>query len=255
MKKVLAVLVNYGEDQLQYLEKVVDQLKSFKKYEVTVVVNTNIPLDIEGVDIVNVINLDNYQFLPLTCKSVIYSNKDDFDIFLFGENDHLFKEHHIDKHLEYESFLPEDRITGLIQFEQYKKGKFYCAFHDTYDWDLNSVEIYNEKVFATPQNLHQATFILTQQQLYKICKIHDFTQFFGNSHYSVKCKVNTDIYQFCGMKKLICISELKFNQIQHLPSIVYERHKKRFSNQTKVMGKWEEWMNDKITSLIDNASK
>ena len=75
MKKILVVLVNYGEEQLQYLEQVVKELKSFKKYNVSIIVNSNIPLDIEGIDQVNVIKLDDYQLLPLTCKQVIWESK------------------------------------------------------------------------------------------------------------------------------------------------------------------------------------
>ena len=218
MKNILAVLVNYGEEQLQHLQQVVSELKSFKKYDVTIVVNSNIKLDILGIDHVNVIKLDNYQLLPLTCKQVIWDHKDDFDIFLFGENDHLFEEHHIDKYLEYTSILPENRIAGLIQYEENETGKYYPAYHAHYDWDYNSVEEYDGKKFAHFTNIHQATFIITKKQLYKIGEMYDFTQFFGPSHYSVKCKINTDIYQFCGMKKMICISDFEDNLIHHLPN-------------------------------------
>ena len=217
--KLLAVLVNYGEDQISYLEQVVRELKSFKKYEVSIIVNSNIPLEIEGITQVNVIELSDYQLLPLTCRQVIWDHKDDFDIFLFGENDHLFKEHHIDKHLEYYEFIPKDRITGLIQYEENTVGKYYPAYHANYDWDFDSVEHYGGKMFAHFTNIHQATFILNKEQLHTIGKLHDFTNFFGQSHYSVKCKVNTDIYQFCGMKKLICISDFGDNLIHHLPNL------------------------------------
>ena len=54
--------------------------------------------------------------------------------------------------------------------------------------------------------------------------MYDFTQFFGQSHYSVKCKVNTDIYQFCGMKKVICVSEFDKNLIHHLPDRYINHH-------------------------------
>jgi hypothetical protein len=37
--------------------------------------------------------------------------------------------------------------------------------------------------------------------------------------YSVKCKVNTDIYECSGMKKLICISDFDTNLIHHLPNL------------------------------------
>ena len=230
MKKILAVLVNYNEEQLQYLEQVVNELKSFKKYSVTIVVNSNIPLDIKGIDRVNVIELNNYQLLPLTCRQVIWDYKDEFDIFLFGENDHLFKEHHIDKHLEYTSFLPKNRITGLIQYEENETGKYYPAYHAHYDWDYSSVEEYNGKKFAHFTNLHQATFILTKEQLHTIGAKFDFTQFFNSSHYSVKCKVNTDIYQFGDWKKVICISDFESNLIHHLPNIYINGDKGRFGS-------------------------
>ena len=219
MKRILAVLVNYGDEQLNYLQQVVTSLKNFEKYQVLVVVNSNIPLEIEGVDYVNVLELEDYQLLPLTCKQVLWYYKDEFDIFIFGENDHLFLEHHIDKYLEYESSLPGDRIAGLIQYEENEIGKYYPAYHAHYDWDYNSVEEYGGKKFAHFNNLHQATFILTKEQLLNIGEQHDFTQFFGQSHYSVKCKVNTDIYQFCGMKKMICVSDFEDSLLHHLPNI------------------------------------
>ena len=84
--RILAVLVNYGEEQLQYLQQVVNELKSFKKHKVTIFVNSNISLNmIKGIDHVNVIELDDYQLLPLTCKQVLWHYRNDFDIFLFGE--------------------------------------------------------------------------------------------------------------------------------------------------------------------------
>jgi hypothetical protein len=217
MNKVLAVLVNYGDGQLNYLEQVVNSLKSFKKYEVTVIVNSNIPLDIKGIDHINVIKLKNYQLLPLTCRRVLWDHREDFDIFIFGENDHLFLEHHIDRHLEYIEILPKNRISGLIQHEDNQSVRYYPAYHGRYGWDYNSVEDYSGKKFAHFTNIHQASFIITQEQLFRIGQMHDFTQFFGDSHYSLKCKVNTDIYQFCDMQKVICISDFKDNVIHHLP--------------------------------------
>ena len=130
MKRVLAVIVNYSDEQLQYLEEVVAAMKNFKKYNVTIIVNSNIPLNIAGIDHVNVIELEDYQLLPSTCKQVIWHYKDDFDGFLYTENDHLWLEHHIDNHLKYSEVLPNNRIPGLIQYEQKNSTseKYYCAF-------------------------------------------------------------------------------------------------------------------------------
>ena len=34
--------------------------------------------------------------------------------------------------------------------------------------------------------------------------------------YSIKCKVNTDIYEDCGFRKLICVSDFEENIIHHI---------------------------------------
>ena len=108
-------MANYGSEQLDYLEMVVRELKSFKKYEVNIVVHSNIPLDhITGIDKVTLFEkttgirtfndflvrkkwgkkwsgmLFNWQMLPMTCRRVIDAEADKYDVFLFNENDHLF---------------------------------------------------------------------------------------------------------------------------------------------------------------------
>ena len=236
-KKILAVLVNYGDEQLDYLQEVVTTLKSFKNFNVTVIIQSNIPLPTHGADIVNVISLDDYQMLPLTCRKEIWDRRDAFDVFIFGENDHLFLENHVVKHLEYEAILPSNRITGLIQFEQNENGRYYPGYHHHFEWDFKSVETHQGKTFAHFTNTHQASFIITKKQLIKIGSQFKFTDLvidrplsfldkvsnkikttlslpkkYPNT-YSVKCKVNTDIYDYGGMKKMICISEFEDNLI------------------------------------------
>jgi len=264
--KVLAVLVNYGEEQLRYLERVVSELKRFEKYSVTVIVNSNIPLSISGIDKVNVFQLEDYHLLPLTCRKTVWENRNDFDVFLYGENDHLFLEKHIDNHLYYSQILPKNRIAGLIQFESNGDELFYPGYHSgkgyVFEWDFKKVEEYKGKKFAYFSNLHQATFILTQEQLLRVGKKINFTELVeeGESEfklkikrkirhyfnikfqkkrllYSVKCKVNTDIYQFGGMKKMICISDFDQNLIHHLPNLYIEGEegRKKLRSDSKKM--------------------
>ncbi|MCF7568954.1 hypothetical protein L3X37_11355 [Sabulilitoribacter arenilitoris] len=267
--KLLAVLVNYGDEQLNYLVEVVSGLKRFKYFEVTIIVQSNIPLDIEGIDTVNVITLEDYQLLPLTCRKVIWNNRNNYDVFLYGENDHLFLEKHVEKHLEYEKILPENRITGLIQFEENENGRYYPGYHHHFDWKYNSVETYKGLKFAHFFNTHQASFILSRAQLFKINKSFDFNSLVEDAplsfmdkvlnklkktikkplkypnNYSVKCKVNTDVYDYGGMKKLICISEFEDNLIHHLPNIYIDglRGRNKFRSR-------EDRMNNALKKLL-----
>lgn len=237
--KVLAVLVNYGDEQINYLEQVVKELKKFKKYEVTVIVNSSINLNIREIDNVNIYKLDNYQLLPLTCRATIWEYRNEYDIFIYGENDHLFKEKHLDNHILYSNILPKNRISGLIQYEEDLDCIYYPSYHAEFDWDFNSIEVYNGKYFAHFTNLHQATFILTKEQLLRVGKKFNFEELVTKNSiwykvyrkvrkklglklervYSLKCKVNTDVFQFGGMKKMICITDFEDNLIHHLPNL------------------------------------
>ena len=246
-KKILAVLVNYGTEQIMYLEQVVTRLKSFSKYNVTVIVNSNIDLNIIGIDKVNIFKLDDYQLLPLTCRTTIWNNREFYDIFLYGENDLLFEEKHIDNHLIYSNILPKKRIAGLLRYEENSDGKYYPDYHADFEWDFNSVETYEGKKFAHFTNLHQATFILTQEQLQDIGNKMKFNELYTDSlssyielakrkiteklgvklkrrnlyteTYSEKCRVNTDIFKFGDKKKVICISDFDQNLIHHLSNV------------------------------------
>lgn len=249
--KILAVIVNYGDEQIEYLNRMIFEFKNFVKYDVTVIVNSNIHIDNELIDKLNVLELEDYQLLPLTCKKEIWENRNLFDYFIFSENDHLFLEKHIDKFIEYTQILPKNRIAGLIQYEEDNTGKYYPGYHHDFDWDFDSIEVYDVKVFAHFNNLHQASFIINKEQLFRCNKIHDFTKlvhdldgkitlfikkiikklfkkdFIKKNKYSVKCKVNTDVYQFCNMKKLICISEFNDNLIHHMPNLYIKGEKGR----------------------------
>ena len=54
-----------------------------------------------------VIELEDYQLLPMTCRQTIAKYKDEYDYFIFTENDHLWLEHHVDRFIEYNSIIPE----------------------------------------------------------------------------------------------------------------------------------------------------
>lgn len=242
--KVFVCLVNYGSEQIEYLKKVVIELKNFKKYEVFITVNTTVELDIPEIDQVNIFDNSMGVMLPLTCRNEIWENRENYDLFIYGENDHLFKEHHLDKFVEYSNILPIDRIAGLFQYEENENGKWYPAYHAHFDWDYSSVEVYDSKIFAHFTNIHQASFILTKTHLEYIGKIFDFTTYLQTpSVYDAICRVNTDIYM-CGLKKLICISEFDQNIIHHLPNLYINGDKGRIK-----LGCDDEKMNESIKKL------
>jgi hypothetical protein len=219
MKNVLAVLVNYGDEQLNYLDIVLKELKSFQKYQITTLVVSNTPINNTHIDELILIEyLPNFNYLPILCREVIYNYKDQFDYYIFNENDHLIKEIHLDKFIKYNNILPENRIAGLIQYEVDNNGnKHYPAYHAGFEWDFDFIEEYGKLKFAHFSNVHQACFIITNLQLNNIGE--KFKTTIGNSIYGIKERTNSDIYENCGMKKLICLSEFGDNLVHHLPNL------------------------------------
>ena len=112
-KSILAVIVNYGEEQLNYLQQVIDEFRTFKNYDVYIVIHSNITLPtITKIDAGNVLKLEDNQLLPMTCIQMINQEADNFDYFIYSENDHLWKEKHVQRYEEYLDILPEDRKIG-----------------------------------------------------------------------------------------------------------------------------------------------
>lgn len=266
--KVLVVIVNFNFEQVYYLREMVDELKSFKKYDVHIIVHSNVHIEDINFDEIKIFKLPDFQLLPLTCRSTIWQNREDYDLFIFSENDHLILEHHLDKHLEYEMILPDKYITGLIQYEEKNGEIYYPGYHDYFDWDYSSLVEFEGKKFAHFSNVHQASFILTKKQLSDVSKLFDFTDLvdeklnllknclrririlFGLpvevlNKYSVKCKVNTDVFLFGGKRKLICITDFEENLIHHLPNLYIDGKSGR-----KKLRSDSERMNEAIAILM-----
>ena len=81
-KKVLAVLVNYGGEQVEYLKLVLKELKAFRKFDVYTIVHSNIFINDINIDEIKIIKLENFQLLPLTCRKTIWERRELFDFFL-----------------------------------------------------------------------------------------------------------------------------------------------------------------------------
>ncbi len=258
-KKVLAVLVNYGGEQVEYLKLVLKELKAFRKFDVYTIVHSNIFINDINIDEIKIIKLENFQLLPLTCRKTIWERRELFDFFYYGENDHLFTENHLDNHIRYTKILPSNKIPGLIQFEQKDNVKYFPALHANYSW-RQKVWNYGNLKFGHFDNLHQASFLLDKNQLFKVSRKIDFLSLyypkpniiqkvlikfkkkFGydvnvKNKYSVKCKVNTDIYEHGGFLKLICISEFNNNLIHHLPNLYIngEKGRKKLRGESQLM--------------------
>lgn len=218
--KVLACLVNYNNNQLWCLERLIKEYKSMEGFDVDIVVHSNVELPYEGIQTKIITGLDDWNLMPYTCRKTIYDNKDNYDLFIYSENDHLITERNLTAFLKATNLLPENIIVGFFQYENYENiGKFYPGAHVHFQWIFNSLFAIPDTsyVFASYTNVHQATFVLTKKQLHKAINEMDFLTPNYRSGYTIKCAVNTDVYLRPKWRKVLCLSHWEDFLIQHLP--------------------------------------
>ena len=254
--KILAVIVNFGESQLQYLDKVVSEFESFKDFEVDIIIHSNIELQIleqqyNNVKVNVIDDLDDYEKLPFTTRKTIYDNRDNYDFFIYNENDHLFKESHIKSFIEVQKSLPGNYIAGHIQYEEYDEGYFYPAYHAHYTWDINSVEKFGDYVVAEFTNKHQASFLLNKRQLHTVISRINFLEDDIRDGYNIKPRAGTTPYTSAGFKKVIPISHFKDFMIHHLPN----KYKEHIGIYEKQMGRFDDVMKNDLKVLMSRANR
>jgi len=171
---ILVVIANFGNSQLKYLEQIIKEY-NLMTYNVKIIIHSNIPLPYEDIE-VKIFKLKNTRELPLTTRQTIYENKENYDLFIFTENDILITEKNIDAYLKATKILPENYIAGFFRYEKGKKGLSYPDDHNPHKWDIKSVFKIGDYVFAHFRNVHQACYVLTKEQLNQVIKNFDFVK-------------------------------------------------------------------------------
>ncbi len=218
--KILVAIANYGTKNSKYLDKLLIEYKSMP-YDVSIVVLSNIQKNL-GADIEVLVGLPIKDPWSLTFgyKKLFADRVDDYDLFIYSEDDTLITKRNIDAFLAMTRMLPEEYIAGFIRYEISEKGRtYYNDFHKHFHWDPNSVVKIGGDSFAYYTNEHSACFMLTHGQLQRVINSGGFLLPPRRGRYAMPETAATDPYTQCGLKKLICISRLKDFCVHHLPNV------------------------------------
>ena len=241
--KILVAIANYGTKNARYLERVLDEYRSMTRFPFDIVVLSNIPKDL-GPDIEVIVGLPTKDpwSLPFGHKALFAERMQQYDLFIYSEDDTLITERNIDAFIKMTKILPEKYIAGFLRYEISETGrKYYNDFHNRFHWDPNSVIKIGDNIFAYHTNEHSACFMLTQSQLQKAINSGGFLLPPRNGRYGTPETAATDPYTQCGLKKLICISHLNDFCVHHLPNL--------YIGKLGVDVEWADSEIDKLRSL------
>ncbi|HBH86441.1 MAG TPA: methyltransferase type 11 [Syntrophaceae bacterium] len=217
--KVIVAIANHGTRHASYVQRLIDEYRSMP-YEVAIVILSNIPKDF-GHDVEVKVGLPekNPRSLPFGHKQLFADRKDDYDLFIYSEDDTLITQRNIEAFLETQADLPVDHIAGFLRYEEDSHGNRFCSsMHSHFHWRPGSLRKYRRHYYAYFTNMHSACFILTKEQLKRCIASGEFLVRPHEGRYALLESAATDPYTQCGLKKVICISRIDDFLLHHLPN-------------------------------------
>jgi SAM-dependent methyltransferase len=216
--KLLVCICSYGERHLEYLNIIIQTYRNMT-IETDVVVLSEAPKDLgPGVRVVVGLPSKNPWSLPFSHKKIFADKLDDYDLFIYSEDDVEISEANIKAFLRAVPQLAPDEIPGFLLYEKDSSGivwlnNFFSCFH----WRPESVRRRGDYVVAEFTNVHSACYLLTQSQLRLAIASGGFLRGPCEGVYDLLCTAATDPYTNCGLRKVICISEADDFLVRHTP--------------------------------------
>jgi len=167
-KKLCIFISHFGTDH-SYLKRLLEEFETYNAKEILVniyctdkeISNIHKPSKIGikykyfnesiGHDLVNQYKNDLVKFV------------DNFDLFMYSEDDILITEENIKCFLEWKDILFSNEICGFLRYEEKNGEKYFIDMHHSFP----SLKHKTSNLFSI-HNLHQGCWILTKKQLIKL---------------------------------------------------------------------------------------
>lgn len=228
---VLVCLSNYGDGQLACLRRVLDAYAAMEDpFHVFVIVDTTVPLDLSACGS----RLRTMQFpfgpgirhgLAFVHRQHVLENLENFDLFIYSENDILITQGNVEGYLRVSDRLPEGFVTGFLRYERRDAdGEHYLIdAHPSFPTlREKALDLAGRRYFAL-HNVHQGSWILTREQLRSAVASGGFVE---KPHYAelddgvigiLECAAS-DVYRQCGFRRKVFPHEgFEDLLVHHLP--------------------------------------
>lgn len=200
--RVKVIIINYRADQLKYLHQVVSEYKGMARYQVDLNIYTTVPLEYPHVlylesEFPKSLPAPGHQ-LPWPSRKEMAAEVDNYDLFIYTENDHLITEDNIEAFLEHSGCLQEGQVSGFIQYELDAAGKKILIVNPYWD------KLTKERTSDTFQlrNVHQGCWILLRKDLKRAIDSRGFLVGLHAGPYGGLEQAASDPYTQCGLTKV-----------------------------------------------------
>ena len=140
--RILVVLASYGTSNDHYLLRLVEEYRSMS-FVIDIVVLSNLRKQLaSGIEVIVGLSSKDPWSLPFGHKKVFADRIEQYDLFVYSEDDMLITERNLQAFLKVSAVLREDEIAGFFRIEDGPNGNVnYPDVHAHFHWDGTSVRL------------------------------------------------------------------------------------------------------------------
>ena len=226
--KALVCISNYGTKNETFIDRVISECQGFS-FETDIHIDTTQDYSRKFPSVSQrFFDMSVKEDLVFKHREIFCKYQNDYDLFIYTEDDILITEDNINTYLAIIGKLPSTDITGFIRYE-YKSGdtktKYLIDVHPNFPTiRKNPVSIDGSEYF-TLENLHQGCYVLTREQLHTAISSGNYlvpphTAFKGKQGYGkLECGAS-DVFINCGFNwKVFPKDHIEDLLVHHLPDL------------------------------------
>jgi 2-polyprenyl-3-methyl-5-hydroxy-6-metoxy-1,4-benzoquinol methylase len=215
--RLLVAIASYGNANLQFLNHIIKKYRSMAMdVDVVVLSEAKKILDAE-VELVVGLPSKNPWSLPFAHKTVFAKHVDQYDLFVYSEDDIEVTQQNIEAFLSLQNCLQPDEIAGFLRYEiDQHQVRHLPDVHEAFHWRPESVRQRAAHMIAEYTNEHAGFYMLTQCQLRRAIASGGFLRDPHEGRYGLPETAATDPYTNCGFRKVVSISHLDQFLIHHM---------------------------------------
>ena len=208
--RFLVAIANHGTGNRRYLNQLLFEYREMP-IDLSIVVLSNIQKDLgDDVEVQVGVPTPNPRSLPFAHRALFRERIEDYDLFIYSEDDTLVRWQTLKAFLESLEILQDNEIAGFLRTEQAPDGHVYFSTcHSFFRWIPSSVRQRGKYLWAKYSNEHSACFIATKQHIRKAIQSGGFLVEPHEGRYAMLESAATDIYTRCGFERLICIDRIR----------------------------------------------
>jgi hypothetical protein len=193
-KNILVSIFSFGNHQLDLQQRVIDEYKSYKNFDVEITLETTLPAH----------------------RREFERRQDEFDLFLYTENDILIREETIETYLKYDRLLPDDSCLGFLVYEDLGGTPVLVEQGPNPPDMLGNTYVFGDIPFFEVSQVHQCCWLLPRSKLKNVMRDPRFFHGCESGECAASCFFSKHCFQ--QIKKVLVKSkeDLRKCLIQHL---------------------------------------